>query len=639
MSTDRINRLKTLLIDAAYKYYNFGTSPLTDSEFDELENELRNLDPQSAYFLQVGADAIDKFPKFTHHIPMLSLDKEYDLNALLRWVDKYGVLISAKIDGLALSIHYEDGILVKAATRGRNDIGNEVTPNVLVIKSIPYRLPEPLTTIVRGEVYFTKNRFEELVEEAILTGAEVPKSSRNYAVGSLKQENPQITKVRGLDFLAYKMIGDPSTNWMKTEHNKFQKLQQLGFVVVDHKLVSNNVRETIEYYQQLIQDNKLPYEADGVVVTLNNTQLQNDLGNTGHHPRYAKAYKWKSETAVTKLLSIEWNTGMSGNIVPLGHIDPVHLSGATISKLKLHNAQFLIDNNIAPDAMIEVVRSGEVIPKFLKTVVKSTQAVPQPSSCPSCGNTQLDVTQGGTFCRSSQCNGMIHNKIQHFVKVLDIEHLGKKTVERLFSSKAIQEPADIYKLSRYELLQVVGDKMATKILNSIKSKRHPSLLLFLTALGIKGMGRGTVDNILNTMSEPTLQNVRKLIIADLLSMPDIGSITAYDIVDGLGESEALIDNLLNAGCIPEDPSTKEVLGNSLEGFTFVITGTLSQERNKIQDMIREHGGKATTTVSSKTTHLVAGENTGASKMSKADQYGTKIITEDELYKMMGIENV
>lgn len=632
----RIDALIGMLMDASYKYYNFGTSPLTDKEFDELERELKSLDPTNEYFSQVGADPDESFPKYIHKVPMLSLDKEYDYSRIESWVENASVIISPKLDGMGLELIYQNGILVKASTRGRNNIGNEVTPNALVIEDIPVQTGSDLYASVRGEVFITKDHFEKICDELRLVEGDVPVNARNYAAGSVKQKDPTITKQRGLSFIAHNLVLMNSNRNIRTQEQLFEELKESGFRVVDYKVSTiRNLAIDVGIMREAIENGLYEYEADGIVITLNNLDRQEELGCTSHHPRYAKAYKWETETADTELLEIEWNTGMSGNIVPLGHIKPVHLSGATISKLKLHNASFLKDNNITVGSVIKIVRAGEVIPKFLEVVKPSGNKVKFPDRCPSCGETQLRLDTSGLFCVNPKCPSIVLNKIKYFIKVNEIDHLGDRTIDKLFEAKLVQEPADIFRLTESQIVSVNNSSvMAKKILNSIDARRNPDLLIFLTSLGIKNFGRETVRSILEYYENVTLDEIRQLKWLELTSIGDIGTITAQDICAGLKECSTIIDELLNAGYVP---TTSEQDNNSnlfLVSKVFVITGTLSESRNNIKKKIEAAGGKVSNTISNKTDYLVAGENTGATKMNAAQKCGTQVITEKELNEML-----
>lgn len=631
-------RLSRLILRYKAAYYK-GFPLVTDEVYDKLEEQLKQIDPNNKA-LKIGGSDLDleksKFEKVKHNIPMLSLDKRYDIDELKKWIGTHAVVETPKIDGNSCSLLYDKGILVRAASRGRGGTtGFDLTDNVIFIKSVPKTLNKKVSCEVRGEVYMSKEDFET-IKSNLDPDEDVPANARNYAAGTLRQENAEIVKDRPLSFLAYELISDELD--IKTEKQKFELLPKLGFAVPPNKrCIADEVELRLQKWKDAKQ--KLPYEIDGIVYKYNDIQLQKQLGATSHHPRFAMAFKWESEKGVAKIEKIEWNTGRTGHLIPKATIEPIELSGATITHLTLHNYEFVRDNNVRVGSLIEIIRSGEVIPKFLSIIDEGDQDLEFPKVCNVC---REKVIHEGVHlvCTNPTCEAQALKTLIGFTEALkksgyEIDGLGKSIITGLYEAGLVKTPVDLLTLDKSSLAilklsgKTVGEKTATKVIDNIQKRRKLPLDVFLSSLCIENLGRGTAERIVEKFL--TIDKVLDATVQDFVVLEDFGEITAESVVEGLKKATPLINRLL--AFIEIEMEQKNNTSTQCAGKSFVITGTLSQSRTTIANLIKNAGGKVSSAVSSKTDYLVAGEKAG-SKLTKADKLGIKIISEEQLKEIL-----
>lgn len=636
-----IDLLVQQILEARKSYYSTadGTSKhdsrLSDAEYDSLEKRLREIDPNNRALTLVGAPEKSTFPKFEHYEVMLSLDKDYTYEGIEKFRDKRDLAGSFKIDGNSLKLYYKDGVLVTAATRGDGKMGVDVTANVKTISDVPLTLPNSFTGRVTGEVYMKRKVFQAHVDRIKLAGIEeIPSSPRNYAAGSLKQEDPRITFERQLSFMAYNIVDENFTFILKTDI--FAQLEKYGFTCPLHILVPKDlsVVTCIEGFEQAKED--LAYDVDGVVFEYNDLAYQEGLGETSHHPRGKIAFKWQSEEAVSELIEIETKIGRTGRLTFTGIIKPVELSNASIRRFTLHNYEHIEKHNIRIGDKIRITRSGEVIPKFLKVEEHGAGAVVKIDNCPKCNH---PVVREGVdlVCNNELCGGQALQRIIRFVEVADIEEVGKKNLEKFFLEGLIATPADLYRLTKEQLLKLdkFGDRSADIVIENISKKKELPLDKFLTALGIEGLGK-SVGGIL-AVKYKSLDVIQKLGEAELRTIEGFGDITATQIVEGLAKNQDLINDLLTVVSI----ETVQVGTNDIGSFC--LTGKVELEfdgkkydlRKEIEEIIKKKGGSIKSSVTKDLTYLVCDEPSTSGKFGKATKLGVKMITGKDLVTILG----
>lgn len=633
--------LEQQMLEARKSYYSTadGTvkfdSKLSDAEYDSLEKRLREIDPDNRVLTLVGAPEKSTFPKFEHYEAMLSLDKDYTHEGIEKFRDKRELAGSFKIDGNSLRLYYKSGMLILAATRGNGKMGVEVTANVKTISDIPLTLPNSFTGRITGEVYMRRDVFQEHVDRITLAGTEeIPSSPRNYAAGSLKQEDPRITFERKLNFMAYNLTDENFTFISKSD--VFSRLLELGFKCPKNKIITVDIAMVtcIEEFDKDKED--LDYDVDGIVFEYNDLAYQESLGVTSHHPRGRIAFKWESEQAVSPLINVEQKVGRTGRITFTGIIEPVELSNATVQRFTLHNYEHIEKYNIRIGDKIRITRSGEVIPKFLKVEVHGTGEAIRVDNCPKCG--QPVVREGvDLVCNNESCGGQALKRLIHFVEVVNIEELGKKNLEKFFYEGLIATPADLYRLTKEQLLKLekFGDRSADIVIDNISKKRELPLDKFLTALGIEGLGKSV--GVILAKRYKSLDIVQKLSEAELICIEGFGDITATQIVEGLAKNQDLINDLLTVVSI----ETVQVGNNDIGSFCltgrveFELNGKKYDLRKEIEDLIKSKGGSIKSTVGKDLTYLVCDEPSNSGKFQKATKSGVKIITGKDLVTILG----
>lgn len=650
-----------------HAYYVLDNPILEDSEYDQLRRQLVALEHQHPDLIQsdsptnsVGDKPLPFFTQVTHTTPMLSLGNVFNFDDVKDFMRKVNdrladaqqnpeYEVELKLDGLAVSIRYDNGILMQAVTRGDGQTGEDITQNVKTIRNIPHVLTFPNVQIptleVRGEVLMPKAGFAKLNREAESRGEKTFANPRNAAAGSLRQLDPNIAKSRPLAFFAYSVNqGLPSE--IKTQSQALNWLKDLGFTISDIQVVKT-AEELQAYYESVIEKRpNLPFEIDGTVIKVNELSLQNQLGFLSREPRWATAYKFPAETVMTRLNAIEWQVGRTGQLTPVGKLEPVNVGGVTVSNVTLHNIGEIERLDVRVGDMVSVHRAGDVIPKVTRVWTDerppNVQVITLPTHCPVCDSPvilpegeALARCTGGLFCPAQQTESLIH-----FVsrRAMDIDGLGERWLISFFEHGLVKNVADIYDLKDHQneliTLEKLGEKSVQNMLNAIENSKSTTLPRFIYALGIKNVGESTAQNLATQFGD--LEPLMQASVKDLLQTPDVGGITAEAIVEFFNaeHNQEVIRRLINAGIHWEKVSSETVGNQPLKGQSWVITGTLtSMGRDEAKAKLQALGAKVSGSVSAKTTALLAGEKAG-SKLINAEKLGIKVVTEDAFLAML-----
>jgi DNA ligase (NAD+) len=639
---DEVNELEGKLTKWSEAYYR-GEPLVSDPVYDAAEMRLRELDPNNSYFNKVGSNKLKEstFEKTMHNELMLSLDKAYSLEEILNWVKPnfYTGIAMPKMDGFAISLIYEkqgeDYILVRGVTRGEGDKGDDVTENIKQIKDIPHKICLNKDSLryfkesfeVRGEVYMKHSVFENLDIDA--------ENCRNIAPGSVRQKDPMVTKSRNLNYNAYNLLG---TNH-KTMVDRLGELINIGFKVVDYVEVDLKDVGTLSLAYEGYEAcrTKIDYDIDGVVIMLNDIELIKSLGATSHHPRGAIAWKFEAEEGETTFKEYQWQVSRIGWVNPVGVYEGIRLDGATLTKATLHNLSIVKRLNVGIGDKIIVSRRGGVIPQIERVVKKvSDRGADIPTNCPVCGSIlEIHTSDEGVetlHCISLDCSAQVLTKILHFVSVMEIMDVGESIIAKMIEAGFINTPYELFKVKKDDLLTLTGikDKSADRTIMNINLNRKKTLGKFLAALGIKGLGVNIAETVANYFE--TLDNVINAKPLDFEAIPGIADITANNICNGLKNNLELIKKLTEEiEVISIEP---KIVGGSLNGKSFLITGTLSESRSYYENMIKDNGGVLKSSVSKALDYLLVGDDPG-SKLDKAKKAGVKVIFEEDFLKMVG----
>lgn len=654
---EEIFKLVALLNKYSYDYYVEDNPQISDTEYDTLYKQLEKLEQEYPEFIldnsptqRVGDRVLDEFEKVIHKVPMLSLSNTFSIEDLrdfdsriskLSPDDSIEYICELKIDGLAISINYENGKLVSAATRGDGMVGENVTENIKTIFSIPKTLKTKKSFEVRGEVYLPKKSFELLNKEREENNEVLFANPRNAAAGSLRQLDSKITAKRRLSAFIYSVVGDENINSQKMA---LTVAADLGLPVNPNFKLCKTIDEVVDYimyWEEHKQD--LPYEIDGIVIKVNSYSLQEEIGSTQKSPRWATAYKFPEEELATKLLDIELSVGRTGIITPVAVLNPINISGSTVSKASLHNKDIIDELDIHIGDMVVVKKAGEIIPKVVRVVeelrLANSEKYIMPNICPSC-ESKTFTKEGDPFtrCLNSDCPEQNIRKIIHFAsrEALNIEGLGDKVVATLYEKGIIKHTIDLFSLDRNKLVELerMGDKSVDNLLNAIENSKQSSLDKVIFALGILNVGK-KAGKILAEYYK-NLTNFSKATVDELLELPDIGLITAESIVDYLSNDNNLrfINELIEIGMNPQYEIQNKNTDNIFSGKTIVLTGKLVElTRNEAKEYLERFGAKVTGSVTSKTDYVIAGEKAG-SKLAKAEQLGIQVLSEDEFIDIM-----
>lgn len=615
------------------RLYYAGKPEISDSAYDKLEGELQALAPEHPALSVVGSAPGTAARKMPHDTPMLSLNKTYKVEDLVSWMDGEELVGTPKVDGNSLSLIYEKGVLSLAKTRGDGRVGEDVTEKVRWISECLPRLQDKVSVEVRGELYCSNHQFALLVQEMLDRKLERPTNPRNIVAGMLGRKQ-HIDLNRFFNFFAFEVIG---VSGLKTEIEKFAWLAKQGFPVPPHQLIAkeDEMGSYLERIREWMAEDEISY--DGAVFAYNRLALQAQLGNTGHHPRFKLSFKWPGQTAEAVITKIEWATSRLGIVTPVAVIEPVQLSGAMISNITLHNAEHVKAYNLKAKDKIEIIRSGEVIPKFLQVVEAAPGNYKWPAACPSCGQ-ELSFDSVRLKClNKDECAAQKSGFILNWMKAVEIDDISEKRLEQMLQLELVTDVVDLYKLKPADFLKLpqTKEKMAEKLYKNIQASCDVPLVKFLNGMGIEGAGLRTWEKLVDHFHG--LEGILTVDAATLMEVEGFAEKSAEQIVSGLKDRSALIKRLLKVGLKPGLPKRRFAPGEGpLAGQQFVITGALTQPREQIEKLIREAGGKASSSVSKNTTALVTNEgDSTSSKMKKAKDLGIPIWTEDQLLNHIG----
>lgn len=628
MSTARIQELEKLILHHKERYYQ-GHAEISDESYDKLESELKKLDPKNPVLELVGFKQAESTNKVEHQRKMLSLDKTYDEKDLQKWIGKEDVISVFKIDGSSCSLVYENGHLSVAKTRGDGLFGENITKKAVFIPDIPKAVSYKGSFEVRGEVYCIEKSFFEISKEMQGLGLEAPTSQRNIVAGLLgRKENIQLC--RHLSFQAFDIISDQK---FTKEHEKLDFLKASGFVTPDYIIhkSAKGLDSRIAEAKDFISNGD--YLIDGLVFIYDDLKIHGELGETSHHPRYKIAFKFAGETKVAKINEIEWGVSRNGTLTPVALIEPTELSGAMIGRVTLHNFGMVQNFQLKSGDKIEIIRSGEVIPKFLGVTERSKNIFTYPRSCPSCG-TKLKIEDIWLFCENDLCPAKVKEEILNYIHKSNIEDISDKRLEEMIVKGLVEKIPDLYrlKIEDFLLLDKVKDKLANKMFENIQKTKHQSLAQFISAIGVEGVSIAKSEKII-AQGYNTLEKIRHLSLEKMLEIEGFAEKSSSAILESIKSKGLLIDELLSVGV--EVKADEIVTGEGpLSGLKFCITGELSSPRPQIEKLIKQNGG-VIAGVSKNLSYLVTNEEeSSSSKFVKAKTLGVPIINEKKLMKMI-----
>jgi len=657
-----ITQIRQKIEEADYHYYVLDDPILADPEYDKLFQELKKLETEHPELItpdsptqRVGGAPLKEFSQVQHVVPMLSIENafsEEDLRAFdqrvkdrLRTDSEISYCCEPKMDGLAVSLRYEDGILVQAATRGDGETGENITENIKTVRAIPLHLRGnnfPAVLEVRGEVYMSKKGFQKLNQEAAKKGEKQFANPRNAAAGSLRQLDSRITASRPLEFYCYG-VGEVSDLLSSSQNDTLAWLKALGLPVSSLIKVVHGYEGCLKYYEKIgVERDKLPFEIDGVVYKVNSYVDQQKLGFVSRAPRWAVAHKFPAEEAQTVIEAVQFQVGRTGAITPVARLKPVHVSGVMVSNATLHNLDEIKRKDVHVGDTVIIRRAGDVIPEVVKALVdkrpSDAKTIRLPINCPVC-HSAIEQVEGEAVARCTgglYCPAQRKEAIRHFAsrRAIDIEGLGEKLVEQLVNTGLIESVADIYHLTHAQLenLERMGSKSADNLLEQIEVSKKTTLARFLYALGIREVGEATAKLLASNFR--TLEAVQAATEEQLQTVQDIGPVVAMHIAHFFSEphNQKVIAKLLAAGI--HWPAVAENKNLPLAGKTFVITGTLGKySRDEAKEMLERLGAKVAGSVSAKTAYVVVGADAG-SKYEKAKALGVPILDEEGFEKII-----
>ena len=651
----RIEELTKLLNDAGYRYYVLDDPTMPDFEYDRLLRELEDLEKANPELAlpdsptkRVGGQAVNTFGEVTHAVPLMSLQDVFSMEELDDFLvrTKEAVpgaqfSVEPKIDGLSVALEYVDGQFVRGATRGDGNVGEDVTENLRTIRSIPMALEgAPARLIVRGEVFMPKKTFHALNEALEENGEKTFANPRNAAAGSLRQKDPKVTAKRKLDILVFNVqLAEGKT--FASHAETLEYLKSLHFKVIPYRLLSDAEKISKEVIRINEEREKLSCDIDGAVIKLDDLAARERLGNTAKFPRWAVAYKYPPEEKETLVEDIVIQVGRTGVLTPKAVVAPVRLAGTTVTNATLHNQDFISRLDIRVGDTVRIRKAGEIIPEILEVNLSKRPEGAQPyflpKKCPVCG-AAVERDEDGAFlrCTGAECPAQLSRNIAHFVSrdAMDIEGLGSAIVDSLIEKGAIRSPADIYYLTMDELsgLWKSGTKAAQKLLDAISASKGQDVSRLIFALGIRQVGAKTGKSLAAAFG--SLDKLMEATLEELTQVPDIGEVTAESICEWFAQPQSrhMVQRLRDAGVNFE--SKRVITDTRFAGKTIVLTGALSRfTREEATEKIELFGGKASGSVSKKTSFVVAGENAG-SKERKARELGIPVLTEDEFLEML-----
>ncbi|MFN3916819.1 MAG: NAD-dependent DNA ligase LigA [Flavobacteriales bacterium] len=660
----RIEELTRLLNEHNYRYYVLSQPTISDYEFDMMLEELQKLEQSYPLFAsensptkRVGGDITKNFPTVVHKYPMLSLSNSYSVEEIREFCSRIQKSIGGEVeyvcelkyDGVAIGVTYEDGKLVRAVTRGDGTQGEDITPNVKTIRTIPLQVygDFPKEFEIRGEIYFPRENFEKLNREREEAGEPTFANPRNTASGTLKLQDSSVVAKRGLDCYLYGVYG--SVLEFESHFDAVQKMGKLGFKIppVSKSFISKTktiegIVDFINYWDK--ERFNLPFDIDGVVIKVNRYNIQEELGFTAKSPRWAMAYKYKAEQVSTVLESISFQVGRTGAITPVANLTPVLLAGTIVKRASLHNADQIERLDIRPGDTVFVEKGGEIIPKVLGVDLSKRTALSEPfgyiTHCPECQSELIRIEgEALHYCPNEMgCPPQIKGRMQHFIsrKAMDIDGLGEETIEQLYEAGLITNIADLYELTAERLLPLdrMAEKSVANLIQGVKNSKSVPFERVLFGLGIRYVGETVAKKLARYFK--SIENLQKATFDELIAVDEIGTRIAESIVDYFSKEENI--QLIERLKIHEITFTSAVdeakASEKLTGLTLVVSGVFSISRDELKNAIEANGGKIGSGVTGKTDYLIAGENMGPSKLEKAEKLGVKIISESDFFTLI-----
>ena len=656
-----IEDLKKAIHQHDHHYYVKNSPSVSDQEYDALLRRLRELETANPEYVssdsptqRVGGKVDERFKAVVHLAPMLSLDNTYNVDELLVFHQKVikglqdvpegyiEYVVELKFDGLAVALTYEDGLLVRGATRGDGMQGEDITANLRTLRSIPLKIDTKQRIEVRGEVYMPKKEFERINQERDAEGQATFANPRNAAAGALRLLDPAITAQRKLDIFIY-AVGYLDNNSFKTHYELQEQLKAWRFPINKHNRLCANFESTLSLIEEFRDKRKeLDYEVDGLVIQLNSLAQRKQLGETSKFPRWAVAYKYKAEQLVTKIIDIVCQVGRTGSITPVAELEPVFISGSTVSRATLHNEDEIKRKDIRVGDRVVIEKSGEIIPKVIRVIESSEEReepFKMPTVCPKCqSSVHREKDEVVWRCVNTSCPAKLKESLKHFSsrKAMDIDQFGPAIIEQLIDSGRVKNFSDLYTLKVDDLvsLERMADKSAQNLISSIEKSKSAGLSRFLYALGIRHLGQRTA--ILLAKKFKSIKVLQETSYEELEKSDEIGPVIAESLNTFLRQvtNREEIGLLLEQGILMEESGDSFNSEGLFEGRQFVLTGTLSRlTREEAREKIQSLGGRVTSTVSKKTDYIVAGSSAG-SKLVKAQQLGIMVLDEDALQKLI-----
>lgn len=660
---DEINKLIETINYHNERYYNQDSPEISDYEYDKLMKELISLEEEHPELKRidsptnrVGGKPLDKFNQIVHKTPMLSLSNafsEQDLRDFDKRVQEYvgenvEYVVEFKIDGLSVGLTYNNGEFEKGATRGDGVVGEDISQNLMTVKSIPLKINDKKELIVRGEVYISKDNFRKVNEQQEEQEQPLFANPRNLAAGSLRQLDPKLTAKRPLDIFVFNMENIEEYD-LESHSESLEYLEKLGFSVSQSYKVCKSIDDVIEHIEYWT-DNRgnLDYEIDGMVIKVNNIKQRDEMGYTAKSPRWAIAYKFPAEKKKTKIVDIIVEVGRTGTITPSAILEPVRLAGTTVSRATLHNEDYIREKDIKINDTVLVQKAGDIIPQVLEVIKEERTGdeidFKMPEKCPVCSEPTIRLEgEAAVKCINMSCPAQIRRGIIHFVSrdAMNIDGLGESIITLLLNEKIIQDVSDLYYIKKEDVvdLERMGEKSADNLINSIEKSKENDLWRLINGLGIKFIGVKAAKILAYNFKD--LDEVISATSEQLEELEEFGSIMANSVVEFFKEDKNMnvINKLKNVGVNTKSlDNTGEKVEKIFEGMKIVLTGTLpTLKRNDAKDMIEKRGGKATSSVSKSTTFVLAGEEAG-SKLTKANDLGIKVIDEERFLELLKLSS-
>lgn len=658
---ERIIELRNLIIYHRNRYYNDDAPEISDFEFDALMQELIKLEKENPEFdsadspsKTVGGKASSKFEKVSHRVPLQSLNDVFSYDELEDFIIKTKkalnddeketeFVVEYKIDGLSVALEYENGKFVRGATRGDGQEGENITENLKTIKDIPQILSEPVPYLcVRGEVYMPKAEFTRVNEERELMGQQLLANPRNAAAGSLRQLDPSVTAARGLSIFVFNIQYGTGIPEITSHRKSLEYLKSLGFKIspsINTFTDFSSISKEVAFFNE--NRDKLDFDIDGAVIKVDSFEKRVTLGETSNAPKWAAAFKYPPEEKQTKLLAIEINVGRTGVLTPYAVLETVRLAGTNVSKATLHNADFIREKGIRVGDTVTVRKAGDIIPEILGSVTEKRDGseieFEMPEYCPICGAQVLrEEGQAAYRCTGTSCPAQLTRRLIHFASrdAMNIDGCGEAQITQLVEKGIISCAADIFYITKEQMMTLdkIAEKSAQNLINAIEASKDAGLARLIFALGIRHIGKSTAEALANHFG--SIEALMSASLEELCEVDDMGKICAESIISYFSHDENIrnIESLKIAGVKTE--ANKEILGSALKGLTFVITGTLpGMKREEASELISSYGGKVSSSVSKKTSYLLAGQD-GGSKLAKAEKAGVEIITLDRLMEII-----